>query len=842
MSRLHALFLRYAAQHADRVGGFGLPRHKGRRLGNVERIVRVDGRTRIEGWTRAPSLRLSWPDGDVSVLPTIQRPDVAHRFGGALETGFAVEAPEGARPLTLHITLPTGRQESLPVPHPSDRPGRAARRRLLRAFMVDLMRAVPALWRWRKTGGAEARQEVKRIMGLEAVTEGLPIDRRYFQPGAAPRSRSKITIILPVYNARDLLPETLRRIAAHTDVDWHAILIDDASSDPEVLPLLRDWSAEQAGRATLIELPENLGFIGAVNRGFEAAERHGGHIVLLNSDAHVPAGWASRLIAPFDHDPTIASVTPMSNDAEIFSAPMICQAIALSEGLVDRLDAVAQTLTPPTRLPNVPTGVGFCMAISAPWFARVPRFDTAFGRGYGEEVDWCQKTRKAGARHVCLPSLFVEHRGGHSFGRAAKQALVLRANAAIARRYPRYDLEVQTFIGNDPLRTPRLALAVAMAGYLSRGALPLFLAHSLGGGADHALASEIAARTEQGLYTLVLRVGGRAPWQIEVHGPGGVVAVTTEDLDHVRRLLDPVPVLQIVYSCGVGAPDPVGLPGALMSLRRPGRGDTLAARIHDFFVVSPSYCLLDGGGAYRGPVMRDNPDAAHRLARADGSAVPLAQWQEAWHGFLSVCEDITVFSWDSRAQLVASYPDLADKVTCRPHKVRARVARVAPPPRGLAGGGALAVLGNLNQQKGAGVLCALGEKIAVTGGPPLVLIGNLDTTFSRPPSIRLHGSYAPDDIAHLAERYGVAVWLCPSIWPETFSFATHEMLATGLPVLGFDIGAQGEALRRAPNGVVLPFDPDADHAAVILRALDCLSSGVMPMGRSGADQIEEAAE
>ena len=96
----------------------------------------------------------------------------------------------------------------------------------------------------------------------------------------------------------------------------------------------------------------------------------------------------------------------------------------------------------------------------------------------------------------------------------------------------------------------------------------------------------------------------------------------------------------------------------------------------------------------------------------------------------------------------------------------------------------------------------------------------MDTAFSRPPSLRLHGSYEREDIRHLAERYGVTAWLVPSIWPETFSFVTHEMLATGLPVYGFDIGAQGEALRRAANGMAIPFDPDGDHVKAIVKALD----------------------
>ena len=158
---------------------------------------------------------------------------------------------------------------------------------------------------------------------------------------------------------------------------------------------------------------------------------------------------------------------------------------------------------------------------------------------------------------------------------------MLRANAMIARRYPAYDLEVQAFIGRDPLRTPRLALAVAIAGYLGIDALPLYLAHSMGGGADHALDAEIAARAAQGQYSLVLRVGGPHRWQLEVHGPDGVLTGGTPDLAHVRRMLAPVPELRIVYSCGVGDRDPLTLPEAMMSLCREGKDDRLEARVHD---------------------------------------------------------------------------------------------------------------------------------------------------------------------------------------------------------------------------------------------------------------------
>jgi GT2 family glycosyltransferase/glycosyltransferase involved in cell wall biosynthesis len=839
--RLYALYLRYTAHHADRLGGFSLPRDGGRRLGHVELIRRANGATRVVGWTSAPSLRLSWPSGEARVAPHVQRPDVARRFRLPLESGFEIDAPEGERPLHLHIPLRNGSELSLPVPHPSDPPTEAARRRLRRAFLRDLLRATPAGIRWLFTRAPAARNRVKHLLGLEAVSHGLPIDPRFFAPGIPRRSRRAITLIVPVHNAFDLLAEMLRRIEAHTDVDWHLILVEDASTDRRVRPFLRTWVDERPGRVTLIELDRNIGFVGAVNRGFEEAESHAGHVVLLNSDAMVPRGWASRLIAPFDSDPKIASVTPMSNDAEIFSAPMICKSLPLAEGMADRVDDVAQRLTVPDRLPSAPTGVGFCMAMNARWFGREPRFDTAFGRGYGEEVDWCQKTRKAGARHVGLPTLFVEHRGGQSFGADVKHGLVLRANSMIARRYPTYDLEVQAYIGRDPLRTPRLVLAAALAGEMSLDALPLFLAHAMGGGADHALASEIAARTAQGQFALVLRVGGPSRWQLEVHGPGGVVSGATHDLAFIRRMLEPVPALRIVYSCGVGDSDPATLPDSMLSLVRPGRPDRVEARLHDYFVITPSYCLLNADGAYRGPVLSDNPDPAHMARRPQGGHVPLREWQAAWHRFLARCDEITVFSESSRRQLLSVYPDLGDKVAYRPHGVIARIPAVSNTGQGASADGTVAVLGNLNKQKGAGVLVSLAEAIARRGtGPRLVLIGNIDTRFTLPPSVRLHGSYDPSDIAHLAERYGVTAWLVPSIWPETFSFVTHETLATGLPVFGFDIGAQGEALRRASNGAAIPFDPDRDHVTAILEAFEGRTGG--GADHAGARILDDAAE
>jgi glycosyltransferase involved in cell wall biosynthesis len=143
--------------------------------------------------------------------------------------------------------------------------------------------------------------------------------------------------------------------------------------------------------------------------------------------------------------------------------------------------------------------------------------------------------------------------------------------------------------------------------------------------------------------------------------------------------------------------------------------------------------------------------------------------------------------------------------------------------------GNIAVLGNLNAQKGAVVVSRLAERLRRAGDPRrLVVIGNVDPACPMPAGVHLHGGYRREDIADLAGRYGVAAWIVPSIWPETFSFTTQEALATGLPVYAFDIGGQGEAVAAAPNGFAVPFDAEADLAARLEAALPQARCSVIP--------------
>ncbi|MDP4006946.1 glycosyl transferase, partial [Methylobacterium sp. NEAU K] len=65
--------------------------------------------------------------------------------------------------------------------------------------------------------------------------------------------------------------------------------------------------------------------------------------------------------------------------------------------------------------------------------------------------------------------------------------------------------------------------------------------------------------------------------------------------------------------------------------------------------------------------------------------------------------------------------------------------------------------------------------------------------------------FEDDETLDLLQQVSADLVLLPAIWPETYSYALTLGLRTGLPVVAFDLGAQGEWLRADPNGHVLPY-------------------------------------
>ena len=67
----------------------------------------------------------------------------------------------------------------------------------------------------------------------------------------------------------------------------------------------------------------------------------------------------------------------------------------------------------------------------------------------------------------------------------------------------------------------------------------------------------------------------------------------------------------------------------------------------------------------------------------------------------------------------------------------------------------------------------------------------------------------------LVEENEINMILIPSIWPETFSYVCHEVMALELPVACFDVGAQAEVVDKYRKGRILK----SKEASCVLREL-----------------------
>lgn len=822
--QLQGLFQRYAVAHqVVQYTGDDLLDENGARIGHLDRVSITANRIELEGWTTGRDVHMILEGNARKVIPSMARTDVADALNLDPDRllGFAVGQHYVEGRCVLGITTQSGQTYFTEVFVPDLQEIARASKAVRKPFVRDLLRAGPHFLNWVITRNPTSRAAIKRALRLsDPVTGSSAFDADLLTPDTTtPPAPQDITIVMPVYNAFDLLAEVLHRIRAHTDLPWRLVMVEDCSSDKKVRPFLRDWVAklptEVRTRVTLVENESNLGFIGSVNHGFDIARGFGGHVVLLNSDAFLPKDWATRLLRPIFEDAEVATVTPMSNDAEICNTPVICVRHDLNPGEADEIDAYASTLNPDAARAVVPTGVGFCMAMNRRYLDRVPKLDTSFGRGYGEEVDWCQKIRAQGGRHEIIGSLFVEHRGGVSFGGAEKLALIQKNNELIENRYRGYDLEIQNFIQRDPLASARMLLALAWAQERQDGLMPIYMAHSMGGGAEDDLGDRIKADIAKGGSALVVRVGGEARWRLELHAHMGVQQCFMDEEDLLHRVLAPIKGRRVIYSNGVGHFDPIALPETLLALKN-GSDDRLDVLLHDFLVISPSYTLLDSKGVYEGVPTASDTDKQHQVLRPDGTRAPLSAWRDAWGKMMAQADRVVAFSQNSADLFAQAYPDHAALCVVQPHKPKLSALKIkkADQPKGDP---VIGVLGNIGYQKGAAVLQEMSQHLAQSGEAGLVVIGDIDPAYALTAPGIVHGRYDKNDLPEIVRSYGITRWLIPSIWPETFSFTTHEVLATGMQVYSLDLGAQAEAIAKAKNGHVIPLPADpADMAEVIL--------------------------
>lgn len=279
-----------------------------------------------------------------------------------------------------------------------------------------------------------------------------------------------IKIVVPIYNAVEDLAICIELLKAHTPQNIEVILIDDCSPDTAIQEMLN--SVRDDPQFRVLSNSKNLGFTQTVNRGLK--EANDADVIILNSDARVTLGWTKGLLAAAYSRPKVATVTPMSDNAGVFSAPNLGRKNILPPGISEADFARAFRRHSLRLYPEVPTGNGFCMYMRRAGIDALGPLDyTAFPRGYGEENDYCMRALRAGWFNLIDDATYVFHERTKSFREAEKTENIVKGRKEIDRRYPEYEKLIQCYASSSLIRLARYRARLALAGCSNgKGVLP----------------------------------------------------------------------------------------------------------------------------------------------------------------------------------------------------------------------------------------------------------------------------------------------------------------------------------------------------------------------------------
>ncbi|WP_231910526.1 glycosyltransferase [Candidatus Nitrosoglobus terrae] len=612
-----------------------------------------------------------------------------------------------------------------------------------------------------------------------------------------------IDIIIPIYNAYEHLIACLASVDQHTERKYQLILIDDASTDLRIESLFETLKEKNNPNILLLKNKLNQGFVATANRGMKVSKND---VVLLNSDTLVTQNWLGKLKRCADSDPKIGTITPFSNNAEICSFPEFCRENPMPEDLA-LINRAIEAASVPIDL-DIPTGVGFCLYIRRSLINKIGVFDVeTFGKGYGEENDFCLRARQVGYRNVLCSNAYVAHVGSGSFGQEKKE-LAEKQMAALLKKHPSYLTQVARFIAQDPIRPIRHMIQTHLQIVSNPQKLGiLHILHGHGGGTEK-YARNIA-ELMAGQFRHYLLIALEREWIVKVIDP----SCYQEQSYHFPYRADELWVVFLESICAwldirlchihqlSGCRD--GLLSAFSQTHIP-----YGFSIHDFFLACPSVNFLDGNGHYCGGVTEVTQCQKCLDEQVSFAGMRIKQWRLQHKVFLAKAAFIFAPSLWAKNTFSQYFPEIKVEEMPNVHSLESKKSLTGGiqcfllPQDGVKH---IGVMGAIGPVKGARNLEQLVTKTRDRKLPiRWVVIGYTDRQYkpyqSKDYVLTVHGPYAQENLASLLDHYHICLVVFPSIGPETFSYTLSEAWAAGKPVLVPPIGALKERVEQTGVG------------------------------------------
>lgn len=186
----------------------------------------------------------------------------------------------------------------------------------------------------------------------------------------------KVAVIIPAYYINQ----------DYVDMTQDCVNSVKATCTPDEIIVVNDGSPVKAeiDFAKNIHLPENKGYAGAVNAGFEATTAD--VIIVLNNDALAVDGWFEGLLGPIEQGYDIVSIRTSDSDG------------------FEKVDKISEG-----------DKFGSVWAIRSPVFYDLGMLSTDFGRGYAEDLALWHDAKEKGYRIAKNHNAIIFHEGKKTF-------------------------------------------------------------------------------------------------------------------------------------------------------------------------------------------------------------------------------------------------------------------------------------------------------------------------------------------------------------------------------------------------------------------------------------------
>ena len=609
-------------------------------------------------------------------------------------------------------------------------------------------------------------------------------------------SGTKVDIVVPVYNAEKYLSQFLQDIQK-TNLEFRLILIDDASSDENTHKLLQQY-AQSHSNVDLIRNSQNIGIVGSINRGLAMARNH---VVVLSASVCLPKNWLERLIAPIVKDPTVASATPFTNSGSICSFPLASKMNTVFNHIdVDQVDRYFREIR--SIYTTIPAGSRFCMALNKNAIKEVGLMDhKTFGKGFGEDIDWCRRAVQKGFRNVIVENLYV-YQGIDQALFADDRRMQRQINQEkLVVKHPNLHEVLEQFDFNDPLEPIRSYVLCRLTSSLSSKRYLIFHSELEGGSNIYIQRYAEHRRNERAVTVMIRYKRDIQMYQLEYQWGKYKAILDIESLEDVFKFCDTMDLNQVIVNHLVTYPN---LREHLKRIREYAeeKGIRLMMMVHDYYLICPSMYLMNAQEEYCGihslSVCEQCLKNQQGYSLQDFSSV--REWRSAWRSFLMACHEVRVFSQDSAHLVKKAYGGL-DQVQVLPvqHTVLPKIKKEYKTTETLN----IGLLGTLTDFKGLKLVSQM-VKIVNEKKLPVrfILCGSTVEKFTGKGLVQT-GKYQTEKLPTLIYKNDIDLFFISSVYPETFSFTTQEAIEMGMPVACLPLGAPAERVLRYENGLVL---------------------------------------